>query len=77
MTEQPLSRAMTSEELAEYGRHSGEHLPLATTVDRDAGPSARAAGSIHRPGRTPTTEVPTDLRKVRLPEPSPAPDHSE
>ncbi len=73
MTDEPLSRAWTPEEVAEYASHIDESLPEAVTVRRTGEPPRHAGGAEHRPGREIATESATEAehREQRLRQPQP------
>jgi hypothetical protein len=50
MSDQPLSRTWTSEEIAAETRGIDERLPEASTVNRGNEPPAHTAGSVEDPG---------------------------
>jgi hypothetical protein len=77
MTNEPLSRALTPEEVVEEMRGIDERLPEATRVDRRGESRGRAAGAVHLPG---DEDVIVDQDKEparRLSEPKPGAPDSE
>jgi hypothetical protein len=56
VTDEPLSKEWTPEEVMEYASHIGESLPEAVTVSRAGEPPVHAAGAEHHPGREIATE---------------------
>jgi hypothetical protein len=71
MSDQHLSKAWTSEEVAAEARGIDERLPEALTVNREDGPAAHTAGSTEEPGHeTAVDERREGVRRPAEPQPS-------